>query len=95
MLVFCRTNFDCDNLEAFLLACDGGKKRKLGAESGKEGAYSCCVLAGARSMEVRAFVIGLQEQPDAFTPGAKAESSGIQGRRCTHPDLHGRGCARH
>ena len=53
VLVFCRTNFDCDNLEAFLLAAGGGKHGRLGAESGKENPYSCCVLAGARSMEER------------------------------------------
>jgi ATP-dependent RNA helicase DDX1 len=53
VLVFCRTNFDCDNLEAFLTAAGGGKRGKLGAESGKENAYSCCVLAGARSMDER------------------------------------------
>ena len=53
VLVFCRTNFDCDNLEAFLLAAGGGKHGRPGAESGKENPYSCCVLAGARSMEER------------------------------------------
>jgi hypothetical protein len=53
VLVFCRTNFDCDNLEAFLVAASGGKRGRLGAESGKENAYSCCVLAGARSMDER------------------------------------------
>jgi ATP-dependent RNA helicase DDX1 len=53
VLVFCRTNFDCDNLEAFLIAAGGGKRGRLGAESGKENPYSCCVLAGARSMDER------------------------------------------
>ena len=53
VLVFCRTNYDCDNLEAFLVAAGGGKQGRPGAESGKENPYSCCVLAGARSMEER------------------------------------------
>ena len=54
VLVFCRTNFDCDNLEAFLrVAGGGGATQRLGAESGKENPYSCCVLAGGRSTEER------------------------------------------
>lgn len=104
-LIFCRTNFDCDNLEKFLnslgelarIAClpqarllaqrllrrfvclPAGAQRPLSTgrptaptrppastlpggesggfrgkrESGKENPYSCCVLAGARSMDER------------------------------------------
>jgi ATP-dependent RNA helicase DDX1 len=53
-LVFCRTNFDCDNLEKFLNGLGGGGGRWAGRrESGKENPYSCCVLAGARSTDQR------------------------------------------
>lgn len=53
-LVFCRTNIDCDNLEAYLHKLDGTKKmpgKKM--ESGKENPYSCVVLAGARQQKER------------------------------------------
>ena len=55
-LIFCRTNFDCYNLETFLntIGGDGGRKhagRKL--EKGPQNPYSCVVLGGARSMEER------------------------------------------
>jgi ATP-dependent RNA helicase DDX1 len=55
VLIFCRTNFDCDNLEKYLTARGGGKKFIPGqkAEKGVENPYSCCVLAGQRSMEER------------------------------------------
>mmetsp|Transcript_3311 Transcript_3311/g.11991 ORF Transcript_3311/g.11991 Transcript_3311/m.11991 type:complete len:739 (-) Transcript_3311:81-2297(-) len=52
-LIFCRTNFDCDNLENFLNGCGGGRAFKGKVESGKENPYSCVVLGGARSMEER------------------------------------------
>lgn len=53
-LVFCRTNLDCDNLEAYLHALDGTKKSWGGKmESGKENPYSCVVLAGARNHRER------------------------------------------
>jgi ATP-dependent RNA helicase DDX1 len=52
-MIFCRTNVDCDNLEAFLCAHGGGKKFSEKMDSGKEHAYSCCVLAGMRSMADR------------------------------------------
>mmetsp|Transcript_26416 Transcript_26416/g.39193 ORF Transcript_26416/g.39193 Transcript_26416/m.39193 type:complete len:741 (+) Transcript_26416:51-2273(+) len=52
-LIFCRTNLDCDNLETFLCSQDGGRKFSGAVESGKEGRYSCAVLAGMRSMEER------------------------------------------
>jgi ATP-dependent RNA helicase DDX1 len=55
-MVFCRTNLDCDLLEKFLLQAGGGQ-REGGSlnkkETGKENLYSCCVLAGMRSMEQR------------------------------------------
>ena len=57
-LVFCRTNFDCENLERFLNELDNlntspqktisGDKRKRSS-----GGYSCAVLAGAKSMDER------------------------------------------
>jgi len=53
-LVFCRTNIDCDNLEAYLNRLDGTKKSWGGKmESGKENPYSCVVLAGARNQRER------------------------------------------
>jgi ATP-dependent RNA helicase DDX1 len=52
-LIFCRTNLDCDNLEAFLTSAGGGTKFRSGMEKGKENKYSCVVLAGMRSMEER------------------------------------------
>jgi len=53
VMVFCRTNFDCDNLERFLTAAGGGRASRPGAESGKENPYSCAVLAGSRSQDER------------------------------------------
>ena len=55
VLVFCRTNFDCDNVERFLngLADGVGGSFRGKRESGKEHPYSCVVLAGARSTEER------------------------------------------
>ncbi|KAF6252459.1 P-loop containing nucleoside triphosphate hydrolase protein [Scenedesmus sp. NREL 46B-D3] len=54
-LIFCRTNYDCDNLERFLNELSGGSGSGFRGmrESGKEGKYSCVVLAGQRSMEER------------------------------------------
>lgn len=64
-MVFCRTNLDCDNLESFLNACSGQphKKFKGKAETGKEDKYSCCVLAGMRSLQDR------RRSLDAFKEG--------------------------
>jgi ATP-dependent RNA helicase DDX1 len=55
VLVFCRTNYDCDNIERFLngLADGMGGSFRGKRESGKEHLYSCVVLAGARSTEER------------------------------------------
>lgn len=56
-IIFCRTNVDCDNLETFLCSQDTTsvqpQKFRGTVESGKEGRYSCCVLAGMRSMDQR------------------------------------------
>lgn len=52
-LVFCRTNVDCDNLEAYLTKVGGGNKWRPGMEKGKENSYSCCVLAGMRGQDER------------------------------------------
>lgn len=52
-LIFCRTNFDCDNVETFLNQCGGGGKFRGKAESGPENPYSCVVLGGSRSMDER------------------------------------------
>lgn len=52
-LIFCRTNFDCDNLEAYLNTVGGGGRYRGKMEKGKENPYSCLVLAGQRSMQER------------------------------------------
>ena len=52
-LIFCRTNLDCDRLEAFLNAAGGGKGFRGKAEKGVENSYSCVVLAGGRAMNER------------------------------------------
>eukprot|EP00803_Ostreobium_quekettii_P004828 evm.model.scf_578.6 EVM.evm.TU.scf_578.6 scf_578:62481-70261(+) len=52
-LIFCRTNFDCDNLETFLNQLGGGQGFRGRREHGKENPYSCAVLAGARNMHER------------------------------------------
>ena len=52
-LIFCRTNFDCDNLEKFLNECGGGKRFRGPLVGGVEGKYSCCVLGGSRHMDER------------------------------------------
>lgn len=44
-----RTNLDCDLLEAFLTEVGGGQRFGGARDSGKENAFSCCVLAGMRS----------------------------------------------
>lgn len=62
-ILFCRTNVDCNNLEGFLCEHGGGQKFRGRMESGKEHKYSCCVLAGMRSMEDRRAAL------DAFREG--------------------------
>jgi len=62
-LVFCRTNIDCNNLEAYLNRLDGTKGHRGKFESGKENPYSCVVLAGARQQKER------QRNLDAFKEG--------------------------
>jgi ATP-dependent RNA helicase DDX1 len=66
-MIFCRTNVDCDCLEGFLNAHGGGKKfnwNNKAPESGRQNPYSCCVLAGMRSMNERRAAL------DAFKEGA-------------------------
>lgn len=48
-----RTNLDCDLLEEFLTEVGGGKRFTGHQESGNQNAFSCCVLAGMRSMQQR------------------------------------------
>ena len=62
-IIFCRTNVDCNNLESFLCEHGGGQKFRGRVESGKEHKYSCCVLAGMRSMQDRRAAL------DAFREG--------------------------
>jgi ATP-dependent RNA helicase DDX1 len=52
-LIFCRTNLDCNQLEAYLNKVGGGKGYRGKAEKGVENPYSCVVLAGMRSMDER------------------------------------------
>ncbi len=52
-IIFCRTNFDCDNLEKFFNSLAGGQGFRGRKDTGPESAYSCCVLGGARSMDQR------------------------------------------
>jgi ATP-dependent RNA helicase DDX1 len=53
-MIFCRTNLDCDLLEDFLVKLGGGRRfGGMKMEKGKENPYSCCVLAGMRSMQER------------------------------------------
>merc|ERR1719343_415704 len=52
-LVFCRTNVDCNNLEAYLNALGGTKAYGGKMETGKENPYSCVVLAGMRNQDER------------------------------------------
>lgn len=52
-LVFCRTNVDCNNLEAYLNALGGTKGYGGKVETGKENPYSCVVLAGMRNQDER------------------------------------------
>ena len=44
-LIFCRTNFDCDNLEAFLNACGGGGVFR-GKQRADRNTRTALVLAG-------------------------------------------------
>ena len=65
-MIFCRTNVDCDNLEAFFCKLGGinnSKKFSEKTETGKENPYSCCVLGGMRTMEER------RRSLDAFKSG--------------------------
>jgi ATP-dependent RNA helicase DDX1 len=55
-IIFCRTNFDCDNLEAFLNYCGGG-------DGAVENLYSCAVLGAARRQQER------RENLQAFKDG--------------------------
>ncbi|CAM9108639.1 unnamed protein product [Choristocarpus tenellus] len=52
-LIFCRTNLDCNLLEQFLVDVGGGQRFFGKSDTGKENKYSCCVLAGMRSMKER------------------------------------------
>lgn len=71
-LIFCRTNFDCDNLEKFLNFLGGGSTLSSRAgdgscvkrESGREHPYSCLVLAGQRSMEERRTALAAFKEGD-------------------------------
>jgi ATP-dependent RNA helicase DDX1 len=55
-MIFCRTNVDCDNLEKFLCSVEGNGANNIFTErkeTGKQSKYSCCVLAGMRSLKDR------------------------------------------
>ncbi|KAH0483715.1 MAG: hypothetical protein KVP17_001452 [Porospora cf. gigantea B] len=53
LMVFCRTNKDCDNFEDYLLSLGGGRRFTGEVVKGKENRFSCVVLAGKRSTEQR------------------------------------------
>jgi ATP-dependent RNA helicase DDX1 len=67
-LIFCRTNLDCDNLEKFLLSADSTAPSKQAfterRETGKQSRYSCCVLAGMRSLEQRRLALEAFKEGD-------------------------------
>lgn len=65
-LIFCRTNFDCDNLESFLNGLGGGRGYRGKMEKGKENPYSCLVLAGQRSMSERREALQVSTAPQRF-----------------------------
>lgn len=59
-LIFCRTNFDCENLEKFLNNLEerteqGSPGKSISGDKRKRlpSSYSCAVLAGAKSMDER------------------------------------------
>jgi len=62
-LIFCRTNLDCDNLEAYLTALGGGRGFRGKVEKGVENPYSCVVMAGMRGNDER------RENLQAFKDG--------------------------
>ena len=67
-LIFCRTNFDCENLQAFFLELDrieaenstmtSPEKRKRSTP------YSCAILAGAKSMDERRYALDAFKSKD-------------------------------
>lgn len=62
-MVFCRTQVDCDNLEALLVREGGGRRFAGKAEKGVEGRYSCvCLHSGLdqrqRTANLQAFKDG-------------------------------------
>ena len=52
-LIFCRTNYDCDNLETFLNNLGGGEAFRGKRDSGRQNPYACAVLAGKRGAQQR------------------------------------------
>ncbi len=65
-LIFCRTNFDCENLEKFFHELDKGDAMESPEKGDKRKRctkYSCAVLAGAKSMGERRAAL------DAFKEG--------------------------
>ncbi|EER19828.1 ATP-dependent RNA helicase DHH1, putative [Perkinsus marinus ATCC 50983] len=67
-MVFCRTNLDCDNLEAYFHSLDGiSSNRHVSVEDMMTSTagyqYSCCVVAGARGRQHN------QEALEAFKQG--------------------------
>lgn len=59
-LIFCRTNFDCENLSQFFHELDktSADASSLSPEKRKRStAYSCAILAGAKSMDERRYAL--------------------------------------
>jgi superfamily II DNA/RNA helicase len=62
-MIFCRTNVDCDNLEAFLTHYGGGQVFRGGMERGRGNPFSSVVLASGRQQTER------RRNLDAFRSG--------------------------
>ncbi|KAK8791728.1 hypothetical protein WA588_002037 [Blastocystis sp. NMH] len=57
VMIFCRTNLDCDNLEAFFNKEGNGEKMDAQHPLAMGGRYPCCVLAGMRDTASRHFAL--------------------------------------
>ena len=57
VIVFCRTNLDCDHLESYFVKEGHGTKLDAHHPVGTGGVYSCVVLAGMRDTASRQFAL--------------------------------------
>ena len=68
-LIFCRTNFDCENLEKFFSELDKAEMDKSAGASSpdkrkRSTTYSCAILAGAKSMDERRYALDAFKSKD-------------------------------